>query len=85
VPRGHRGLTPFTGLDDGYNGQSASRVAGRIIRLLAERGARIYPAADQLSYKEKWGPSLLRPEYVAFQGGVTLRGVWSLLRLTRAL
>lgn len=80
----HFGFTPFTSLDPEHEVAGASRVAARIVRLLADRGSAIYPAADQLAYKEKWGPDLVEPEYIAFQGGLSLRAVWDLLRLTNA-
>lgn len=82
----HFGLTPFTGLDPRHEIASAgSTTAARVVRLLAERGQAIYPAADQLAYKEKWGPDVVLPEYVAFQRGVRPAAVWQLLRLTRAM
>jgi lysylphosphatidylglycerol synthetase-like protein (DUF2156 family) len=80
----HFGLTPFTGLADEHELPARSRVAAKVIRLLADHGSAIYPAADQLAYKDKWGLDLVQPEYVAFSGGVTVRAVWSLLRLTNA-
>lgn len=80
----HFGLTPFTGLADEHELPARSRVAAKVIRLLADHGSAIYPAADQLAYKEKWGLDLVQPEYVAFSGGVSVRAVWSLLRLTNA-
>jgi lysylphosphatidylglycerol synthetase-like protein (DUF2156 family) len=80
----HFGFTPFTSLSPAHAIPGGSGIADRLIRLLAERGAAIYPAADQLTYKEKWGPDLVQPEYVAFQGRVSARAVWSLLRLTNA-
>jgi lysylphosphatidylglycerol synthetase-like protein (DUF2156 family) len=80
----HFGFTPFTSLAGEHEVAGASRAAGRIIRFLADHGARIYPAADQLAYKEKWGLDEVEPEYVAFQGGIRPRAMWALLRLTNA-
>jgi lysylphosphatidylglycerol synthetase-like protein (DUF2156 family) len=80
----HFGFTPFTGLSAGRELPGASPVAARLIRLLAERGAVVYPAADQLAYKQKWGLDVIEPEYVAFHGGISLRSIWGLLRLTNA-
>jgi lysylphosphatidylglycerol synthetase-like protein (DUF2156 family) len=81
----HFGLTPFTGLaDDHVVAGAGSPTARRAVRALADHGRRVYPAADQLAYKQKWAPSLVQPEYVAFSGRVTLGAVWALLRLTRA-
>ena len=62
----------------------ASRLTARILRFLAAHGSAVYPAADQLAYKEKWGLDVVEPEYVAFQGGIRLPAVWNLLRLTNA-
>jgi len=81
----HFGLTPFTGLDAGHEVAGRSGVAARLVQLLAAHGHHVYPAADQVAYKQKWAPDLIQPEYVAFRGGVSLRSVWSLLRLTNAL
>ena len=81
----HFGFTPFTNLSHEHEVSGASRITARILRLLAAHGSAIYPAADQLAYKEKWGLDLVQPEYIAFQGGISLRGVWGLLRVTSAI
>jgi lysylphosphatidylglycerol synthetase-like protein (DUF2156 family) len=78
----HFGFTPFTGLDDGNRLPTASRAAGRITRLLADHGERLYPARSQLEYKLKWCPSLILPEFFAFAGGISPRSLWSLARVT---
>lgn len=78
----HFGFTPFTGLDPANEVTGRSGIVSRVVRLLADHGASVYPAADQLAYKEKWGLDTREPEYVAFQGGVTPGKVWSLLRVT---
>lgn len=76
----HFGLTPFTALSPEHELDTASRVAAGLVRMLADHGRHVYPAADQLAYKQKWAPDLIQPEYVAFAGGVSLRSVWALLR-----
>jgi lysylphosphatidylglycerol synthetase-like protein (DUF2156 family) len=81
----HFGFTPFTNLSPEHEVAGASRVTARILRFLAVHGSAIYPAADQLAYKEKWGPDLVQPEYIAFQGRISLRRVWGLLRVTSAI
>jgi lysylphosphatidylglycerol synthetase-like protein (DUF2156 family) len=82
----HLGLTPFTGLADEHRVPAVgSPLARRTVRLLAEHGAWLYPAADQAAYKAKWAPDLTQPEYVAFQGAVTPAAVWALARLTNAV
>jgi lysylphosphatidylglycerol synthetase-like protein (DUF2156 family) len=81
----HFGFTPFTGMGAEHDVPGGSWVAARILQLLANHGSAAYPAADQLAYKQKWGPDLVQPEYVAFAGGVRPGAVWSLLRLTNAV
>ncbi|MEP7177937.1 MAG: DUF2156 domain-containing protein [Pseudonocardiales bacterium] len=81
----HFGFTPFTNLAREHELTGASGITTRILRFLAEHGSAIYPAADQLAYKEKWGLNLVQPEYLGFQGGISLRGVWNLLRVTSAV
>ena len=81
----HFGFTPFTGLSDEHELPSASRAFARCVRLLAEHGERVYPAAAQLDYKQKWAPHVVLPEYIAFHGRPGPKAVWQLLRATRAL
>lgn len=85
APWFHFGFTPFTGLSARHEVAGASRVTARLLRFLAAHGSMVYPAADQLAYKEKWGPDRVQPEYVAFQGGISLRCLWDLLRVTNAV
>ena len=80
----HFGFTPFTSLSPEHEVTGASRVAARILQFLAKHGSAIYPAASQLAYKEKWGLDLVQPEYIAFQGRISLRRLWGLLRVTNA-
>ena len=80
----HFGFTPFTSLSPEQEVAGASRVTARLLQFLAKHGSMIYPAASQLAYKEKWGLDLVQPEYIAFQGGISLRRLWSLLRVTNA-
>jgi lysylphosphatidylglycerol synthetase-like protein (DUF2156 family) len=80
----HFGFTPFTNLSPEHEVAGASRVTARILQLLAKHGSAVYPAADQLAYKEKWGLDLVQPEYIAFQGGISLRSLANLLRVTNA-
>lgn len=78
----HFGFTPFTTLDESYRLPTASRAAAKIITLLAEHGDRVYPAKSQLEYKMKWNPTVVLPEYFAFDGGISPRSLWSVLRVT---
>ncbi|WP_151483521.1 bifunctional lysylphosphatidylglycerol flippase/synthetase MprF [Streptomyces albicerus] len=81
----HFGFTPFTGLDASHELASSSALTGKFLRFLAEKGESVYPAASQLAYKEKWGPQLVLPEYLAFEGGASLRAVWHILRVTKSI
>ncbi|MFJ9721157.1 bifunctional lysylphosphatidylglycerol flippase/synthetase MprF [Streptomyces sp. NPDC101209] len=81
----HFGFTPFTGLDASRELTPSSALTGRFLRLLAEKGEAVYPAASQLAYKEKWGPHLVLPEYLAFEGGASLAAVWHILRVTKSV
>lgn len=81
----HFGFTPFSGLNSAWEMQSVSKIAGRLVRLLADHGNSIYPAQTQVEYKAKWYPDAVLPEYLGFQGSVSLRAVWSILRLTKSI
>jgi lysylphosphatidylglycerol synthetase-like protein (DUF2156 family) len=81
----HFGFTPFTGLDEAHRLPTASRAATRMIRLIADHGDRVYPAKSQLEYKSKWHPTAVLPEYFAFDGGISPRSLWSVVRATNIL
>ncbi|MGW6054731.1 bifunctional lysylphosphatidylglycerol flippase/synthetase MprF [Streptomyces sp. NPDC055189] len=81
----HFGFTPFTGLDATHELASSSALTGKLLRFLAEKGESVYPAGSQLAYKEKWGPQLVLPEYLAFEGSASLRAVWHILRVTKSI
>ncbi|GAA1936876.1 bifunctional lysylphosphatidylglycerol flippase/synthetase MprF [Nocardioides marmoribigeumensis] len=81
----HFGMTPFTGLDPAHEVEGASPMTARFVRLLAEKGSFVYPAAAQLAYKEKWALDLVEPEYVAFQGRLTPGALVALLRVTNSV
>jgi len=76
----HFGFTPFTGLDPAHALPPASATVDRLARLLAAYGEFLYPARTQLAYKQKWGPHVVLPEYLAFQGRPRPGAVWHLLR-----
>ena len=80
----HFGFTPFTSLDERHEQPGASALVRRVVGLLATHGRHVYPAADQLAYKAKWGLDVVQPQYVAFDGRPSVRAVWDLLRLTGA-
>ncbi|MFE6686064.1 bifunctional lysylphosphatidylglycerol flippase/synthetase MprF [Streptomyces sp. NPDC057743] len=81
----HFGFTPFVGLSADHEVTGASGLTTRFMRLMAERGEKVYPSASQLSYKEKWGPDLVLPEYLAFHGRASLTAIWQLLRVTKSV
>lgn len=82
----HFGFTPCVGLSDAADDvPERSKALSWIIRKIHEHGAAIYPAQSQVEYKLKWGPQIIEPEYIAFQGSFRLGHAWSLLRLTRAI
>ncbi|TWV57678.1 DUF2156 domain-containing protein [Streptomyces misionensis] len=64
----HFGFTPFTGLDAAHELDGHSPAFQWLMHALWAEGAALYPAQTQLSYKQKWAPDLLIPEYVAFDG-----------------
>ncbi|NEB75765.1 DUF2156 domain-containing protein [Streptomyces sp. SID14478] len=64
----HFGFTPFTGLDASCELDGHSPAFQWLMHALWAEGAALYPAQTQLSYKQKWGPDVVIPEYVAFDG-----------------
>ncbi|MFD5792753.1 DUF2156 domain-containing protein [Streptomyces diastatochromogenes] len=64
----HFGFTPFTGLDAGHELDGHSPAFQWLMHALWAEGAALYPAQTQLSYKQKWAPDVVIPEYVAFDG-----------------
>ncbi|MFC0003938.1 bifunctional lysylphosphatidylglycerol flippase/synthetase MprF [Micromonospora siamensis] len=70
----HFGFTPFTGLDDVLELPGHSVAFNRFMHLLWTYGEQVYPAQSQLSYKEKWAPDVVLPEYLAFQGPASVAG-----------
>ncbi|WP_055527609.1 bifunctional lysylphosphatidylglycerol flippase/synthetase MprF [Streptomyces graminilatus] len=68
----HFGFTPFTGLSPDAELPGHSPAFTWLMQFLWAEGAALYPAQTQLAYKEKWGPDLSIPEYVAFEGQASL-------------
>lgn len=82
----HLGLTPFAALSHAHELEGASsRMVERFVHFLAERGHALYPARDQEQFKLKWGPQVIEPEYVAFDGRPSVGAVFQLMRVTRAI
>jgi lysylphosphatidylglycerol synthetase-like protein (DUF2156 family) len=86
-PRGwlHLGLTPFVGLDYAHELGSYHKGAAKVIRLLAEHGEHLYPAATQLAFKRKWRPEQEIPEYLAFSGRLRMSAIWRLMKVANLL
>jgi len=80
----HFGFTPFTSLD-GPDLPGHSRAFRWFMHYLWEHGEEIYPARTQLAYKQKWGPDLVLPEYIAFPGQASLVGLVHVFRACNAL
>lgn len=82
----HLGFTPFVQLrpETAAPGPT-SGFLHRCVEVLAAKGRAIYPAAAQESFKLKWRPQLIEPEYLAFHGGVSPGAVWQLMRLTKSV
>jgi lysylphosphatidylglycerol synthetase-like protein (DUF2156 family) len=85
VPWLHFGFTPFTSLDDELEFPTKGKIGARLIKLIANHGEKLYPAQTQLGYKLKWHPTVVLPEYFAFDGGISPRSLWSLARVTNLL
>ena len=85
VPWLHLGLTPFAGLDTRNDLPQASRTARRVIEAIGAHGPKLYPARSQQAFKLKWGPTLIEPEYLAFEGGLRPGALWQLLRITNTV
>jgi lysylphosphatidylglycerol synthetase-like protein (DUF2156 family) len=84
VPWLHFGFTPFTSLDaapfPGY-----SRAFHWFMNHLWEHGEQVYPAQTQLAYKQKWAPTLVLPEYIAFHGAASLPALVHVFRACNAV
>lgn len=81
----HFGFTPFTSLDPACEMPTASKQIARVVRLLADHGALVYPSATQLDYKLKWFPEAVISEYMAYENWFHPRLVWALLRVTNSI
>ncbi len=80
------GLTPFAGVSDETDdvpGKSAA--VSWLLRKLATHGSAVYPAQTQVAYKLKWDPTVIVPEYFAFEGRFKLGCLFRLLVLTRSI
>jgi lysylphosphatidylglycerol synthetase-like protein (DUF2156 family) len=80
----HFGFTPFTTLDDAFEVPGYSSGFNQFMHLLWQYGEEVYPAKTQLAYKQKWGQSLVLPEYVAFQGRASVAAFAHVFRASNA-
>lgn len=80
----HFGFTPFTGLDDEHELDGHSRAFNRFMHLLWLYGEQVYPARSQLTYKSKWAPHVVLPEYLAFQGAASVHAFAHVFRACAA-
>jgi lysylphosphatidylglycerol synthetase-like protein (DUF2156 family) len=81
----HLGLTPFVGLDYAHELDSYHKGAAKVIRMLADHGEHLYPAATQLAFKSKWRPEQEIPEYLAFSGRLRTGAIWRLMKVANLL
>lgn len=82
VPYLHFGFTPF--IVDERPRSAESRVLAGIVRLIGKYGSAIYPALDQVRYKQKWAPDIVEREYLAYNH-FSLRTLIDVLRVTQIL
>lgn len=81
----HLGFTPFTGLEKGHEfTQAYSPMLSKIFKFANQHGRALYPALSQESFKLKWRPTNISPEYIALPKRF-IKPMWSILRLTRAV
>lgn len=80
------GFTPFVGVGDATdNVPGRSAAVSWLLRKLATHGGAVYPAQSQAAYKLKWDPTIVTPEYFAFEGRFKLGCLFRLLVLTRSI
>ena len=78
----HFGFTPFIVDDRRRSGEN--RVLATIVRLIGKYGSAIYPALDQVRYKQKWAPDIVEREYLAYDR-LSVRALIDVLRVTQIL
>ena len=78
----HFGFTPF--IVDDRRRPGENRILATIVRLIGKYGSAIYPALDQVRYKQKWAPDIVEREYIAYNR-LSLRALIDVLRVTRIL
>jgi lysylphosphatidylglycerol synthetase-like protein (DUF2156 family) len=78
----HFGFTPF--IVDERRRPGENRVLASLVRLIGKYGSVIYPALDQVRYKQKWAPEIVEREYIAYNR-LSVRALIDVLRVTQIL
>ena len=78
----HFGFTPF--IVDDRRRPGENRVLASIVRMIGKYGSAVYPALDQVRYKQKWAPDIVEREYLAYQR-LSPRALIDVLRVTQIL
>lgn len=84
VPWLHFGFTPFTSLSPEHEMPTASRAYAYFMNWLWENGEFVYPARSQLTYKMKWAPHVILPEYIASYGDAQAAGLIHVFKVANA-
>jgi lysylphosphatidylglycerol synthetase-like protein (DUF2156 family) len=77
----HLGLTPWVGFDRKHEIDGFNAPARFFMEQVGRHGGFVYPALTQLEFKLKWAPEMT-PEYIAWQGNLTLGSLWHFSRVT---
>ncbi|AOY82441.1 DUF2156 domain-containing protein [Moorena producens JHB] len=80
------GFTPLADLSEEFAIEGKkSRLFSSISRFLQKHGDAIYPSKGQRQYKMSWRPNIIKPEYIAFQGGFQIGALLAFLKITNSL
>ncbi|NMM39984.1 phosphatidylglycerol lysyltransferase domain-containing protein [Pseudoalteromonas arctica] len=82
----HFGLTPMADLNitseiQGYY----SKTFCWLVHFLQKHGDKVYPSRGQRQYKMSWRPQQIIPDFIAFEGGFSLRALLAFLKITNSL
>ncbi|MGH8002476.1 MAG: phosphatidylglycerol lysyltransferase domain-containing protein [Brasilonema sp.] len=80
------GFTPLADLSQEWKLEGKqSRIFASVAQFLQKYGDAIYPSQGQRQYKISWRPNIIKPEYIAFQGGFKIGALLSFLKITHSL
>ena len=80
------GFTPLADLQNESTIETkSSQLFSWISQFLAKYGDVIYPAKGQRQYKMSWRPHIIKPEYIAFEGGFKVSALLAFLQITNSL